>query len=305
MAERIVVKVPGSTSNLGPGFDSIGLAVNRFLTVEAVIADQWQFASNLEGIPLDKTNLIYQVAADVAKLYGQSLPPLALTISSDIPPARGLGSSAAAVVAGIEVADVFAGLNLDRQSKLNMAANIEGHPDNVAPSLYGGLVIAHQPLEGETTVVPIAPSDVDLVAFIPERLLETKTARSVLPDTLKHSTAVKGSSAANLFVAAALQGDWVTAGRMMDEDTLHQPYRKALIPEMDQVMADANAFGAYGTALSGAGPTMLVFCPVNVSGRFVTHLRKQYPDHHLEQLKIVQSGVHVEPRATLDPVKSL
>lgn len=254
------ITVPGSTANLGPGFDSVGMALSRYLKLSVFRHDEWKFSAETEtvaGIPQGTDNLIYQVAKRTADRCQKELPPVHVKVWSDIPLARGLGSSAAAIVAAIELADELCGLQLSEADKLHLASLEEGHPDNAAASLAGGLVIGlHE--EDETHIVRVAEADIDVVAVIPFYEVLTRDARDVLPKELPYRRAVKASAVSNLLVAAIMSNDWALAGKMMRKDMLHQPYRAMLVPELSKVEHAAEMKGAYGTALSGAGPTILV-----------------------------------------------
>ncbi|MDE8565357.1 homoserine kinase [Anoxybacillus rupiensis] len=277
--EMLKIVVPASTANLGPGFDSLGLAVSRYLELEVHKGDEWRFipqTAEVQTIPQGTENLIFQVAERLARQYGRALPPCVVKVSSDIPFTRGLGSSAAAVVAGIELANELADLSLTIEEKIRLAATYEGHPDNVGASLYGGLVIGSHRNE-ETTIVHLSDIDLDLVAVIPSYELETKKARSVLPQSFTRAEAVEASAISNVLVAALLMKNWELAGKMMECDLFHQPYRQELIPELPLVLPLAKEYGAFGVALSGAGPTILCFVEpgkgAHVRERLVPHFR--------------------------------
>ncbi|MCZ0756334.1 homoserine kinase [Anoxybacillus sp. J5B_2022] len=293
--EMLKIVVPASTANLGPGFDSLGLAVSRYLVLEVRRAEQWVFtpcSPEVRTIPNGTDNLIFQVADRVAKTYGRTLPPCAVDVYSDIPFTRGLGSSAAAVVAGIELANELAGLSLTIEEKARLASCYEGHPDNVGASLYGGLVIGCHRQE-ETTIIHVPNIELDLVAVIPSYELETKKARGVLPDSFSREIAVEASAVSNVLVAALLTKNWRLAGKMMDGDVLHQPYRKSLIPELTNVQALAKEYGAFGVALSGAGPTVLCFAEQGKGEWLKEKLTPHFPHCAVECLAVEQSGSRV------------
>jgi homoserine kinase len=295
--EPFLITVPGSSANLGPGFDSVGLAVNRFLTLEVEASDQWLFESDsvdLQGIESGEDNLIYRVAAHVAKELGGELPPCRVWMTSDIPLARGLGSSAAAIVAGIELANQLAGARLSIEEKVRFASLWEGHPDNVAASIYGGLVIGTH-TENATDVLYGGIPEVDLVLLVPSEELKTKKARGVLPTELGYRQAVRASSVANVLVAALLQGNWEVAGKMMNEDLFHHPYRLELVPHLEEVIRVVQEeTSAYGAALSGAGPTMLCLAPSKRGKEIKEKLQRHFPDFEVAVLKPAKQGVQVK-----------
>lgn len=293
--EMLKIVVPASTANLGPGFDSLGLAVSRYLVLEVRRAEQWLFtprSPEVRTIPNGTDNLIFQVADRVAKTYGRTLSPCAVDVYSDIPFTRGLGSSAAAVVAGIELANELAGLSLTIEEKARLASCYEGHPDNVGASLYGGLVIGCHRQE-ETTIIHVPNIELDLVAVIPSYELETKKARGVLPDSFSREIAVEASAVSNVLVAALLTKNWRLAGKMMDGDVLHQPYRKSLIPELTNVQALAKEYGAFGVALSGAGPTVLCFAEQGKGEWLKEKLTPDFPHCAVEWLTVEPIGSRV------------
>ena len=295
--EPFSITVPGSSANLGPGFDSVGLAVNRFLTLEVKTSDQWLFASSsvdLQGIETGEDNLIYQVAAHVAKELGQELPSCHVEMTSDIPLARGLGSSAAAIVAGIELANQLMGEPLSVEEKIRFASLWEGHPDNVAASIYGGLVIGTH-TETSTDVLYGGIPEVDLVLLVPSEELKTKKARGVLPEELNYRQAVRASSVANVLVAALLQGNWEAAGKMMNEDLFHHPYRRELVPHLEEVIRVVQEeTSAYGAALSGAGPTMLCIAPHKRGEEIQDKLQRHFPAFEIAVLRPAKEGIQVK-----------
>ncbi|SFM38325.1 homoserine kinase [Gracilibacillus orientalis] len=290
------IKVPSSTSNLGAGFDSVGLALNLYLELEVTEADQWEFVAGSEylaGIPTGKDNLVYEIAEHVASKFGQAgqLPTCRVEMKSKIPLARGLGSSATAIIAGIELANMLLGLKLSDEDKLQIATDIEGHPDNVAPSLLGGCVVGHY--DGKVSYTQIPIKGVTFVAVIPSFELKTKDARAVLPNEFTFKESVQASSVANVSVAAICKGDWETLGKMMEKDHFHQPYRKALISHYDELYNYLNE-GAYGVFLSGAGPTMIAVVDDKKVFSLVKNWRADYPDYQWLPLQVENSGSTVE-----------
>ena len=288
----IQITVPGSTANLGPGFDSIGLAINRYLTLNVEPSNEWSFiplSPEIKDTPTGKDNFIYKIASKVAKLYDKELPPCKVRVESDIPLARGLGSSAAAIVAAIELVNSLCDLNLSMDEKIRQASLFEGHPDNVGASLLGGLVVgSHR--EDETNVIVIPEIAMDIVVAIPRFELMTKEARAVLPTHFSHKTAVEASAISNVMLAALITENWELAGKMMDLDLFHQPYRNALIPEIDSISLAAKKSGAFGVALSGAGPTVICFAEKG-KGRLVMETVAPLFGHlSVEELKIERRG---------------
>lgn len=294
--EAVIITVPASTANLGPGFDSIGLALNRYLRLEAKIADQWSFSfrgRNLEGVSPNKDNLIYQISNQISKKYGKVMPTCHIVMESDIPLGKGMGSSAAAIVAAIELANQMADLDLTPEDKVRESSLIEGHPDNAAASVCGGLVIGTHCLE-ETFVMQGDIKDVDIIMMVPSESLLTKKARSVLPTTLSFSDAVLASSVSNVLVGALLTNNWTLAGEMMIRDLFHQPHRMGLVPGLNKIVTTIKDYGAYGAALSGAGPTLIVFAPKGNGDKVIESLKYNFEHFEYDQVKVDYAGVRVE-----------
>lgn len=287
----ITIQVPATTANLGPGFDSCGLALNLYLTLE-VGQEQavWQIDHQLgESIPTDESNLIIQTALSIVS----TLTPRKLRMKSEIPSTRGLGSSSAAIVAGIELANQVAQLNLTSMEKLEIAATIEGHPDNVAPAIMGDFVVASQ-LGKEIFAVKYPFPETSLLAVIPNHELLTKESRTVLPQTLTYSEAVKASSISNVMISAVLSGDLDLAGQMMARDLWHEIYRKELVPHLSPIRKLADANGAYGTFLSGAGPTVLVLLSKDRLKEMKLLLQEKFKKAVVKELTIDRLGVQAK-----------
>jgi len=262
MSHSYSLRVPASTANLGPGFDCLGLALKLYNYVRVRPAERTSVLLSGHGgqeLPRDESNLMLRSAAELARRAGRQLPPLAWEAHHDLPLARGLGSSSAAIVAGVLVADAVLGLGLPRRELVRVAAEIEGHPDNVAPALLGGLTIClpgSEPLQ----VGRIEPHpDLRVVLLLPHFQISTAEVRQVLPQSVPYADAVFNLSRAAAVVAALREGQWELLGQAM-EDRLHQPYRLPLMPGVAEVMQVAREAGAHGVALSGSGPTVAAFC---------------------------------------------
>ena len=283
--------VPATSANVGPGFDSVGIAVSKYLTIDVLEArENWWIEHDLgEEIPSNEENLLLQTALQVAS----DLPPHHLKMVSEVPLARGLGSSSSVIVAGIELANQLGKLSLIDEDKLEIATKIEGHPDNVAPAIFGNLVIASYIGEDVQYVTADFPT-CDLVAFVPSYQLKTSDSRNVLPTEWSYKEAVAASSVANVAIAALLKGDLVTAGRSIELDHFHERYRQSLVKEFPQVKEVAHAHAAYATYLSGAGPTIMNLLAPEHSAAFVAALEALGLDGQIFQLKIDTFGVRVE-----------
>jgi len=257
---RVVVKVPASTANLGPGFDSLGMALSLFSWVSMAPAVETKIAlvgDHLEGVALDKTNLVYEVAQSVFRRAGVELPELEIGIRSDIPLTRGLGSSASAIVGALVAANALIGDVLPTDELFQMATELEKHPDNVGASLFGGIIVSAWDGERAEYVRLEPPQGMEVLVAIPEFELSTKKARNVLPEQVLMKDAVFNVTHSSLVTAALAAGRLDLLGRAM-RDRLHQPYRAALIPGMETILREAPERGAYAAVLSGAGPTLLL-----------------------------------------------
>ena len=283
--------VPATSANVGPGFDSVGIAVTRYLTIEVLEpADAWLIEHDLgAGIPTDEKNLLLQTALSIST----DMQPHRIKMTSEVPLARGLGSSSSVIVAGIELANQLANLQLTDAEKLRIATEIEGHPDNVAPAIFGNMVIASYIGEDVQYVTADFPT-CDLVAFVPSYQLKTSDSRNVLPTEWSYKEAVAASSVANVAIAALLKGDLVTAGRSIELDHFHERYRQSLVKEFPQVKEVAHAHAAYATYLSGAGPTIMNLLATEHTAAFVASLAALGLDGQIFQLKIDTFGVRVE-----------
>ena len=283
--------VPATSANVGPGFDSVGIAVTRYLTIEVLEpADAWLIEHDLgAGIPTDEKNLLLSTALSIAP----AIQPHHIKMTSEVPLARGLGSSSSVIVAGIELANQLANLQLSDAEKLRIATEIEGHPDNVAPAIFGNMVIASYIGEDVQYVTADFPS-CDLVAFVPSYQLKTSDSRNVLPKEWSYKEAVAASSVANVAIAALLKGDLLTAGRSIELDHFHERYRQSLVKEFPQVKEVAHQHDAYATYLSGAGPTIMNLLAPEHAASFVAALAELGLDGQIFQLKIDTFGVRVE-----------
>ena len=292
--------VPATTANIGLGFDSIGIAVDLYLTLTVVEpSNEWKIEHPFgEAVPSNQENLIIETALAVCP----TLQPHHLVCESDIPMTRGLGSSSSAIVAGIELANQLANLNLTPQQKVEWATKLEGHPDNVAPAILGGLVVATYDEESQEVeyLQKEIHSAIQGIALIPDFELSTKASRQVLPSEFVYSKAVQASSRSNVLVAALWQEDWENVSRIVEKDLFHEPYRETLIPFLTPVRKLAKEKEAIGTYLSGAGPTVMVLSSKDKSTTIVEYLQEHLPselgNYNIQVLTVDQLGVRVEKR---------
>ena len=282
------IKVPATSANVGCGFDSLGFAVNLYLEVEVLEeATQWSIIHDLgPNIPTDANNLIVQTALEIAP----DLKPRVLRVKNEVPIERGLGSSSTALVAGIELADRLGKLKLTLDEKLHLACKAEGHPDNVVPAMLGGFVVADYH-NNELSYAKFDLEEIGLVAVVPDRKMSTKAMRDALPDSLSFDEAVRASSVANVMLAHLLLGNFREAGKLMESDRLHEPYRAVLLPELAEVRGIAREHESYGTYLSGAGSTIITMMPMDKIDALNKTLSKK-KDAMVLSLKIVKNGAH-------------
>lgn len=252
--------VPASSANLGPGFDALGLALNLHLTCTVSSARVLTITSSgidASDIPQDESNLIWQTASGVASAHGMKLPPIHLEIRNEIPIGKGLGSSAAALTAGVVLANLLLNLNWSRHRILDEAACIEGHPDNVSACVLGSIVASSMDAAGTHAVRVDLPASYGVAVVVPDFMLPTAHARSVLPQTYCREDVVFNVQRSALLIAALFTGNTDSFSAAL-QDRLHQPYRAPLIPGFNEMLQLRRA-GLLGCALSGAGPSVLVF----------------------------------------------
>ncbi len=259
--------MPATSANLGPGFDCLGLALNIYLRVTCATGGPraLRIEANESGIELDERNLVYRAMRLVFAATGRPLPGLDLRIDNSIPLSRGLGSSAAAITAGLTLANAILGEPFDRRRLLSIGLPLEGgdpkhgHPDNLAPALFGGLRVSSV-AHSEVLSVPLALARPPRIAlFVPEFIMSTAEARQVLPEAVSRADAVFNTTRSSLLVAALAAGEFGVL-RWAMEDRLHQPYRSALFPALPRLLEAALQAGAAGAALSGAGSTVIALC---------------------------------------------
>ncbi len=255
------LRVPASSANLGPGFDALGLALGLYLECRFRPAAALRISASgrdASSIPTGPENLIWQTALDVAAAHHRSLPSIELEIRNDIPVGKGLGSSAAALTAGVLIADSVLGLHWTPQRILEEAARIEGHPDNVAACVLGSIVASAFDSEGVALAVRLdLPPSLGVAVAVPDFVLATSEARAVLPSSYSRQDAIFNIQRSSLLIAALATGSTSAIPTAL-EDRLHQPFRAPLVPGLDEIL-HLRAPGLLGCALSGAGPSVLVF----------------------------------------------
>jgi homoserine kinase len=266
------VRVPASSANLGAGFDCFGLALNLLLTVRATVHSEpgARSEAHSRGIPgsealpsAPEENLILRAMQHAAERHGLRLPPVHLAVKNQIPIAGGLGSSAAAIVAGIVLGSAVCGKKPTEESALRFAAEMEHHTDNVGAALLGGLVVSFVGAGGNVVALRKKwPKQIKVVAVTPKMTLQTAASRAALPQTVEHAAAVHNLQRSALFLAALDDRRDDLLWEAM-QDRLHQSYRQALIPGLAEVLAIPRIPGLLGVALSGAGPTVIALATKN------------------------------------------
>ncbi|MEA5577823.1 homoserine kinase [Anabaena sp. UHCC 0451] len=260
VVSTVSVKVPATTANLGPGFDCIGAALKlhnefKFTRNDSGLIIQVSGAE-AEKVQTDESNLLYQAFVKLYEHIKQTPPSVKIEIKLGVPLARGLGSSATAIVGGLVAANELAGSPLSELQVMELAIAMEGHPDNVVPALLGGCRLAATSSRGWEICDLTWHRDIIPVVAIPDFELSTSEARKVVPTEISRADAIFNASHLALLLRALATNreEWLRAAL---QDRLHQPYRKALIPGYDAVEVAAIAAGAYGMVISGAGPSLL------------------------------------------------
>lgn len=255
----VCVRIPATSANLGPGFDCLGMALSLYNVVRIEPSDALQIT--LKGdytadIPADETNLVWQSMCTLWEAIGFEIPTVSLDLENNVPPTRGMGSSSAAIVGGLVAANEYAGGVLSKQEILQIANRIEGHPDNVAPALLGGVTLA---VTTETSVIARtlhSQPQFMALAIVPDFYLSTEKSRNVLPSSISRADAVYNLSRTALLVEALIHENYELLKEGM-QDRLHQNQRASLVPGLGETLQVALDSGAYGSALSGSGPTIL------------------------------------------------
>lgn len=255
------LRVPASSANLGPGFDALGLALDLYLECRfrpASVLSIRAAGCDASSIPTNETNLIWQTALSVAEHARLALPPVELEILNHIPLGKGLGSSAAALTAGVVIANQVLDLGWSRERILDEAARLEGHPDNVAACVLGGIAVSAIDDNGHALAIRLElPEACGLAVIVPDFVLPTSESRRVLPEVYPRDEIVYNLQRTGLLVAALATGS-VGALRTALCDRLHQPFRAPLIPGFAEI-SSLRVPGLFGCVLSGAGPSVLVF----------------------------------------------
>jgi homoserine kinase len=272
--------VPASSANLGPGYDALAAALSLGLELDVEESGEFSVACDVPGVPLDRSNLCVRAFEALHPADG-----LSFRISSEIPLEAGLGSSAAAIVAGLAAADHM--FELDAPL-FDLARELEGHPDNVAAALLGGFVVC----AGDEPVRFDPAPGLEGVLAIPPGVVPTTEARAVMPAEVPLGEAVHNVAHASLLVLGLARDDFSLIGRGL-ADRIHQPRRRALYPRSMELVERAADVGAVGASVSGAGPAVLFWCHWDQTGNVVAALRRDAPDCEVRRVAFAQGGADV------------
>jgi len=299
------VRVPASSANLGAGFDCFGLALELFLTVRATVQSGPSAASEARTRGVDGSeslpsapgeNLILRAMQHTAERLGLRLPPVHLAVQNQIPIAGGLGSSAAAIVAGTALGFAVCGKKLTEENALRLAAEMEQHTDNVGAALLGGLVVSFVGADGNVIALRKKwPKQIRVVAVTPKMTLHTAASRAALPQTVEHAAAVHNLQRSALLLAALDARRYDLLWETM-QDRLHQSYRQALIPGLAEVLAIPRMPGLLGVALSGAGPTVIALATKNfvqIGKAIAGHFERKGLSSTVRKLAVAQQGIRL------------
>ena len=300
----MIVRLPASTSNLGPGFDCFGLALKLYLTVNATAVPESSEpcrvtttgAKENEALPRNAINLIYRAMTFAARREEFELPPVDLAVHNEIPLASGLGSSAAAIVAGIKLAGLITERELSNQVIQNYATEFEGHPDNIAAALYGGFSASCISNDGSVVSARFEwPSHIRVIVVSPHSQLPTHVARAALPRTISRVDAVHNLQRTALFISALAQQRYDLLWEAT-RDRLHQPQREALVPGLAEALALPRMQGLLGIALSGAGPSIVALVDDNdeeIGARIASCFSKHQIESTVRTLETDNDGCRV------------
>ena len=296
----ISVRVPATSANLGPGYDAVGLALSLSMRVSLDRASAPSIEVRGVGadlIPRGPEHPAYRAARFVAEIVGESGVHFQLVQENGIPPTRGLGGSAAALVGGAVAANEMFGGQIAAPDLLNIVCELDGHPDNAAPAFLGGLVIGTLTPQG-VSAVRLEPKDLKVVVAVPDFAVSTTAARTALPENVPHRDAVFNVGRSGLLLGALATGEYHLL-RVAMQDRLHQPYRSHLVPGLEEVIEAALANDAYGACLSGSGPTVLAFAPETNAPKIASAMHAAFEERGVEAkawaLDVDLAGARVEP----------
>lgn len=267
------VRIPATSANLGVLFDKGGVALDAFENI-IIIEESDEFSMQVSGlglgeVPDNKDNLVNKAIEFFYNETGRAMPVFSISTINGIPLSRGLGSSAACIAGGIYAANAYEGDILDKTEIIHMSAELEGHGDNVCAAVTGGFSVYSK--QGISNIAD--GKGIGFILYIPEQKLSTKISRGILPEDYDEKTISEAKILEYSMVNALTDRDYEKAAALMELDVLHQPYRKRLIPYWNEVYSSAKKSGVWGTALSGAGPTMISMCPAGDIKKIINELQ--------------------------------
>lgn len=252
----IKIRVPATSANIGPGFDALGLSLNLYNTFTIEEIEKGLEVTGCKECYSNEQNLVYKAMLETFKRIDYAPKGIKINVDAEIPILRGLGSSAACILGGVIGANHLAGDVLSKDEILELATYIEGHPDNVAAALLGGLVVCLRENDNIIYNNISIPDGIKFMALIPDFILSTEEARGVLPNNVLYKDAVYNISRVSILISSLLSGKFELLKHGLG-DALHQPYRGGLIPNYFDIMKKCEEYGALGAYLSGAGPTIM------------------------------------------------
>ncbi|WP_352418977.1 homoserine kinase [Proteiniborus sp.] len=292
----IKVKVPATSANLGPGFDTLGLALNLYNTFLFEEISNGLEVNGCDPGYANEKNLVYTSMMKTFDKIGYKPKGIRIDMNTDIPISRGMGSSAACILGGVIGANKLAKASLSNDEILDIATEIEGHPDNIAPALFGGLVVSVMEDENIYYDKISVANGIKFVALIPDFTLSTTKAREVLPSTISYKDGVYNVGRVSLLLSALSNGRFELLKVALD-DKLHQPYRKKLIPRFDEILNKCYELGCLGAYLSGAGPTLMTIIKdddIDFTTKIKGYLISINCNWDVKELNLDLSGVIIE-----------
>ena len=294
------VRIPATSANMGSGFDTIGVALKLYNTVTVEETDSGLEIEVLDAskkfLPKDERNLVYRGIKTVFDHVDYKCNGLKIVLNNEIPVTRGLGSSSSGIVGGLLAGNYLSGNTLSTDELVNLACKLEGHPDNTTPALTGGFAVAVKTDPVSYIKLPAKYNDLRLALFIPDFPLNTVRARGVLPKAVSHTDAVYNISRASLLTASIMSGRYDLLGTAL-QDRMHQPFRKCLIGGVNKIFKFGKDNNAYGTYISGSGPTIVSVIDSKIQNNFLNEaqdfLNKHMNNWSIKIVEIDQNGATV------------
>ncbi|MDO5715953.1 MAG: homoserine kinase [Tissierellia bacterium] len=292
--KKIKIKVPASSGNIGVGFDVLGMALNLYNEFQFEESDKFSITSNYPQFN-NEEHLAYQSFKKVLQDYGEEIPTVKITIQCDIPPSRGLASSGTCIIAGVIAALYFSGREYTPEKVIPLASQLEGHPDNIVSQILGGITASYDDEELFYTKYQIK-DQLKALAIVPNYTLSTKDSRAVLPKEIAMKDCVSNMAQSIFLLNAFQKGDFHQL-RYFLKDHLHQNFRAKHVKYFNEIIEIALEHHAYGAYLSGAGPTIMIFLPLDneeVKKELESFLSKKEEQFQLIPLSIDDDGVQIE-----------